>query len=678
MLLTKVILNDLGVYRGRNEFDFKTTQDKPIILIGGTNGAGKTTLFESVVLCLYGRDSFEEKLNEQKYQEVIGRQIHRYLGTKKSAEEASVIMEFQFAHEGKVEEFQIIRMWQNNNGRIDETFTIKKKNPSDEEFVEVSEFEKEEDKQIFINQLIPRGIVKLFFFDGEKIQNIAEHGNEGRHISSSFDTLLGLDLIKLLGDDIGRALLRESSKSKSKLESQVEDHVKEKKECEVNIENNSKKITERNAIIKTLEIKSQKLEDEFNQIGGNFAKKREQYTIDKVKHEAKLDEIEKEIRALCSDTLPFSLIPDQLEEVKKEIQEDEKRIEANLEKSILENRFSEIISEIKRESFLKDVTSDVKNKVTDEFDSLLQNKLETAAKHSDLVYNLSTIDMKKIVQLIDKVKDKDATAIEAKVKSFVILQNEVERLNVGLESAPKEAESGPLFSKLRESERELAEKRTAVEILEQKITQDRSLIVLLNQKIRKALHGEIDERKSSAMQKMGNEVQEVLDIYAENLRSSKIKVLENEIFECLDTLLHKENFVEKVSIDKETFEVKLFKGDDDEITKDMLSKGELQMYATAIVWGLAKTSGRPLPFIIDTPLARLDEEHRTSLVEEFYPERHQTIILSTDSEINYEYYKKLKPNISNEFVIQYDSSEGKTDIQNRYFYDSKGEKIIEV
>ena len=85
MLLTKVILNDLGVYRGRNEFDFKTTQEKSVILIGGTNGAGKTTLFESVVLCLYGRDSFEEKLNEQKYQEIIGRQIHRYLGTKKSA-----------------------------------------------------------------------------------------------------------------------------------------------------------------------------------------------------------------------------------------------------------------------------------------------------------------------------------------------------------------------------------------------------------------------------------------------------------------------------------------------------------------------------------------------------------------------------------------------------------------
>ncbi len=99
------------------------------------------------------------------------------------------------------------------------------------------------------------------------------------------------------------------------------------------------------------------------------------------------------------------------------------------------------------------------------------------------------------------------------------------------------------------------------------------------------------------------------------------------------------------------------------------------MYATAIVWGLAKTSGRPLPFIIDTPLARLDEEHRSSLVQEFYPERHQTIILSTDSEINYEYYKKLQPYISSSYVIQYNSREGKTVIQNGYFFNSKGEKI---
>ena len=133
MLLTKVVLNDLGVYRGRNEFNFKTTQEKPVILIGGTNGAGKTTLFESVMLCLYGQDSFEEKKSKKEYQEIIGRSIHRYLGVKKSAEEASVVIEFQFSHEGKIDEFQVIRMWQNNDGKIDETLTIKKKNSTEKQ-----------------------------------------------------------------------------------------------------------------------------------------------------------------------------------------------------------------------------------------------------------------------------------------------------------------------------------------------------------------------------------------------------------------------------------------------------------------------------------------------------------------------------------------------------------------
>ena len=144
-------------------------------------------------------------------------------------------------------------------------------------------------------------------------------------------------------------------------------------------------------------------------------------------------------------------------------------------------------------------------------------------------------------------------------------------------------------------------------------------------------------------------------------------------------LLHKRNFIEKISIDKETFEVKLFKGNDDEIAKTMLSKGELQMFATAVVWGLAKTSGRPLPFMIDTPLARLDEEHRQNLVEQFYPNAsHQIIILSTDTEIDYNHFKKLEPYIERSFVIEYDSKEGKTIKHDRYFFDENGEKIIEV
>ena len=83
--------------------------------------------------------------------------------------------------------------------------------------------------------------------------------------------------------------------------------------------------------------------------------------------------------------------------------------------------------------------------------------------------------------------------------------------------------------------------------------------------------------------------------------------------------------------------------------------------------------------MIDTPLARLDEKHRTSIVDKFYPNAsHQTIILSTDSEINSEYYQKLEPYISRSFVIQYDSDKGSTIKHDMYFFDEKGEKAIEV
>ena len=155
MLLTKIILNDFGVYRGRNEFDVQTTKDKPIILIGGTNGAGKTTLFESVMLCLYGQNSFDTKITQKQYHAKILRLIHRILGTKKAADSASLGVEFQYAHAGKVLEYKVFRMWQNNDGSIDETFTIEKRMLGDEKFVKLDSLE-ESEWHTFIDQLLPK------------------------------------------------------------------------------------------------------------------------------------------------------------------------------------------------------------------------------------------------------------------------------------------------------------------------------------------------------------------------------------------------------------------------------------------------------------------------------------------------------------------------------------------
>ena len=677
MLLTKITLNDVGVYRGRNEFDFKTT-DKPIILCGGTNGAGKTTLFESIMLCLYGQNSFEKKISQKQYHQIISRSFHRYLGTRKSAEEASVIIEFQFAHEGKILEYQVMRMWQNNDGKIDETLSIKKKSPSDTEFIKLDSVE-ESEWQVFIDQLIPRGIAKLFFFDGEKIQSIAEGGGEDTHIRSSFDVLLGLDLVKQLSNDIGLTLLRNSEGETKKILDEINLQTKEKEESENKLGRIMDKMAELKNQILDLQKKSLFQEENFKKIGGQFASKREQLATDKVRQEAKLENIEKEIRELCSTILPFNLVPKQLEEIKNEIKSDQQKIQGSFEKDILEKNFQELSTQIKSKEFLPTLDVTVKQNLTKQIDELLQNKLDAILKVPETTYNLSNNDMKQIIQLIDDVNQSAEKKIEDLAKSYNIVTNSLELVNVGLESAPREDEMGPLFSELTKTNRELGEIENELAHEEILMAQEKSLIILLNGKIRKSLSVKIADKKRLAGLEMGPKVQAALEEYSRLLRSKKLELLEKYILDGLKMLLHKKDFIEKISIDKETFEVKLFKGNDDEIAKTMLSKGELQMFATAVVWGLAKTSGRPLPFMIDTPLARLDEEHRQNLVEQFYPNAsHQTIILSTDTEIDYNHFKKLEPYIERSFVIEYDSKQGKTITHDRYFFDENGEKIIEV
>lgn len=677
MLLTKITLNDFGVYRGRNEFDFKTTHDRPIILCGGTNGAGKTTLFESVMLCLYGQGSYEQKISQKQYHEKILRSIHRYLGTKKSADEASIIIEFQFAHEGKISEYQVTRMWQNNDGRIDEKLSIKKKNFSDENFVNLDSIE-ESEWQLFIDQLIPKGIAKLFFFDGEKIQSIADEGGEDIHIRSSFNALLGLDLVKQLHDDIALTLLRNSEGETQKILEEINLQTKEKEESEKKIG----RMMERKLALKTqianLEKKILFQEEKFKKLGGQFADKREQLAIDKVKIESKLENIEREIRELCSTVLPFSLVPKQLEELKNEIKSDQQKIQDSFQKDILEKNYGEILTEIKSKTFLSMYDDDVKQHFIQQMDELLKNKIESMPTVPHTTHNLSINDMRQITQLIDTMGDSSVKKIEDLAKSYNIVINSLERIKVGLDSAPRDDEIGPVFSELTQSNRELGELQNELEHLEILESQEKSLIMLLSAKIRTNLAKKIEDKKRLAGLEIGPKVRSVLEDYAKLLRNKKLELLENYILDGLKMLLHKKDFIEKVVIDRETFKVQLYQRNGDEITKDMLSKGELQMYATAVVWGLAKTSGRPLPFMIDTPLARLDEEHRINLVEKFYPESHQTIILSTDSEINRDLYQKIKPYIAKSFVIQYDSDEGKSIKREGYFFDENGEKIIEV
>ena len=84
---------------------------------------------------------------------------------------------------------------------------------------------------------------------------------------------------------------------------------------------------------------------------------------------------------------------------------------------------------------------------------------------------------------------------------------------------------------------------------------------------------------------------------------------------------------------------------------------------------LAKTSGRKLPIIIDTPLGRLDSKHRKKLVENYFPNAsHQVIILSTDTEIDEKYLASLNEHISHTIMLEYKGKESSSEIESGYFW----------
>ena len=101
-----------------------------------------------------------------------------------------------------------------------------------------------------------------------------------------------------------------------------------------------------------------------------------------------------------------------------------------------------------------------------------------------------------------------------------------------------------------------------------------------------------------------------------------------------------------------------------------LSKGERQIFILALYWAIIMISGQDIPFIIDTPYARIDANHRKEISEKFFPNiSKQVVILSTDEEINEEYYKIIHPYVAKEYLLTNDESINKTTVENKYFFE---------
>ncbi|MCP4369038.1 MAG: DNA sulfur modification protein DndD, partial [Deltaproteobacteria bacterium] len=123
------------------------------------------------------------------------------------------------------------------------------------------------------------------------------------------------------------------------------------------------------------------------------------------------------------------------------------------------------------------------------------------------------------------------------------------------------------------------------------------------------------------------------------------------------------------------FSVTLMGLEQQEIPKRNLSAGEKQIYAIAMLWALRQVSGRPLPIIIDTPLGRLDSDHRHNLIERYFPHAsHQVILFSTDTEVDAGFFAAMQPAISRAYHLEHDQTLKATEVSEGYFWSTNGQE----
>jgi len=669
MHLSKVTLKNYGVYRDKVEFNLETSLEKPVVLIGGTNGAGKTTLFESILVGFYGKSFFDKKTTKKEYEKFLGNKIHRYQGTSTIADSTSIIIDFKYFHNGEVDNYTVDRTWRNEDGRILEELKIKK-NEKRLDSVEESQW------QSFIEELIPRGIAKLFFFDGEKIVKMAEEENEEIQIKSSFDSLLGLDVVDQLHSDLKVQIMRSLNDDAKLIQEQHDKHMEERDEETGEKERLEEKLRAKKSDLDEILGTIKEKEAHISKIGGGFASKRDELKEKKSEVQAKISFLEIELRSKLSGPLPFCLIPKPLKQLKSQIKKDQKILKTQFEKEIINEKLNELKSTKQNLWNGVDTDSKTKEQIIQNISKLLSPKKST--KDSSM-FNFSTLMYDEILSIINNLKTNYLSSLEESSQEFSILSDELQRLDVALVNAPNDDELGPLINELNQMHKEKGILETEINHLENKISKKISYINMLNFKLRNILGDKYKNKNAGTQAELAVKVQKVLDQYVEKLKIRKLKLLEQYLLEEVGRLMHKDNLITKVTVDKKTFEIILYDKDENEFPKDLLSKGEKQMYATAVLLALAKTSGKPLPFMIDTPLARLDIGHRDNLIDKFFPyASHQVVIFSTDSEIDEKYFPKMKPYLSRSYAMEFVPGEGRTKQHSGYFWNDSGEKTIAI
>ena len=332
-----------------------------------------------------------------------------------------------------------------------------------------------------------------------------------------------------------------------------------------------------------------------------------------------------------------------LEEELLELIDDSELIKGEKKRRLLAERFKETIS---------------KQKCID--DSIVE------------LHGLSDSESHQIVNIIKSAQSDSVGKVLQSTKNLERFHRKLQAVLNSIDQAPDDLLLKDNYSELSTYNVMLGETKSDFEKVEELIDKCELELAKLERDRRKLEDRQKENKGISSRIALIDTVNKAMEVYHNRLTDMKIEHLRHEIVQSFNRIARKSEFVKDVQIDKKTFEVTVFDSKGEPISKEDLSSGEKQIFAISFLWALARTSGRPLPIIVDTPLGRLDSEHRLNLVENYFPKAsHQVILFSTDTEVDEKLYAVLEPYISHCYHLRFSKENFETVPEEEYFWNKE-------